>query len=471
MGCDGREAAAVQPNILDTAPKCAAQRTADRIIVEVQIGPARECEVRALRQDVVVLETLRFRRELDREPARVQVAAAVGRAGGQLAQPHLFFKAFGVVGQQQGRVGQRAAERHQVGDDPAPARLGRRILFRDPDAGWRLPVQGLPRLALGAAKSVGVRVGRGAREARLAVAALEAFDLREVQRVDGDLAVHLMPVVPEDVVGDHRAQAVADQHHAAVAVHHLRVGFVAVVVQLAQHGDAAAQDVVAPGDVLRVDIEVACCVAGEVGEHAQQRRTGQAPQGHHKRTGQAQLHRHAHAGVHGDADHDRDHRQCNDPGQGHKPLQARVVLRPRASDRRKAVNHERPEPGCDVRHRGAIHLVGPVVLVEVGLGPIGVAAFRRIVGDTFAQLQAAQLVGIRQRVGFAVIGARGQKCSNERPQRVHRALLADAVDQHDRLPGWIACVGLGHGACPSVRRRWHSGAPGPAPALPGHQVG
>ena len=81
---------------------------------------------------------------------------------------------------------------------------------------------------------------------------VEALELDSVDRERRAVPrVHLLPVVLQDVVGDHAAQAVT--HHHDAVVH-------SAEMQVAQEPDAVTADALAHRDVLRRGAEIACRV-------------------------------------------------------------------------------------------------------------------------------------------------------------------------------------------------------------------
>src|ERR1700754_2329097 len=96
------------------------------------------------------------------------------------------------------------------------------------------------------------------------------------------------------------------------------------------------------------------------------------------------------------------------------------------------------QPPQDVRNGGPLHLMSPVVLVEISLGPFEIQRLLRSLHRIEPlELDPAKLKRIRDGIRFAVVVmvlvVRWKQPLNEGAQRRHRALLPDAVYQHHCL--------------------------------------
>ena len=273
---------------------------------------------------------------------------------------------------------QRAAQRHQVRHDPPRLHFGFRKL---PTSGHAATDAG-PQRVLGTPEPprVGCRpvAGIGVTAFSAGIPELLHLGHGRVDRVRFDPAVHLGPVVPQDVVGNHTAQAVPNQDNSAVAVFHQVTALVVIGVEFFEERNAASHDVVAAGDVLRVDVEVTRGVADDVEGPSEE----EVPRRRHNQEDQQRGPEHGggpcdeHRPVRHAPEKHNECAQGEEPGAKGKMPHARPVgiLRLEYPGTTRQRSHG---PTHDVRHLRAVHLVGPVVLVEVGLRPLEVDVLGR----------------------------------------------------------------------------------------------
>ena len=226
----------------------------------------------------------------------------------------------------------------------------------------------------------------------------------------GQLIVMFMPQVADDVVGNHAAQTVADDDDAVV---------VAFVMQGAQQCHAVGADLFAHDHVLRVGAEVAGRIA-QVGQRGiTQPQADGAEQQRHQCEGIVAVVEPAPGrgeGATGNQQQEYHHRPARGTPDRHDGL-GNVTAR---------ALENIPQPTQQVADLGALHLVGPVILVEIGAGAAG-------------GLQDAQVKIARKPVRLAPVERRAigrvrrDHRFDEAAQGVHRALFADAVNNDNCL--------------------------------------